>query len=159
MVTVQFPDGTWVFHAQWLYDARCNEGPTRNAATAFCSRGNAVQVTDVSISDQSLSAHLKLTWNDGTKSSFPVAWLKVMAPVVAKSQDSKVEQDKPRQRGWTTSSLRIPEIPYNHLFAGDQEKEADDATKLRVISMLLHKTSAGIVKITGLPAPNVKEEE
>ena len=158
-VTVKFPGGDWVFHAQWLYDARCDEGPTRNALTAFCSREDTVQVTDVSISGHSLSAHLDITWNDGTNSSFPAAWLKVMAPIVAMSPDSSAKQDEPHQLGWTTSSLTIPEIPYHELFIGKQEQEADDVTKLRVLSLLLHKSSAGIVKITGLPAPNIEEKE
>ena len=91
---MQFHDGDWILHAQWLYDALGDEGLARNALSALCQRGDTVQVTDVTLLDHSWSAYLNVIWNDGTERSFPVAWLKVMARNVAKSQDLRAMEDK-----------------------------------------------------------------
>ncbi|KAI4151369.1 MAG: hypothetical protein L6R39_002054 [Caloplaca ligustica] len=157
-VTVQFADDTWTFHAQWLHDARCDNGSPRNAVTAFCQQGDTIQVNDVRLTGHSVDSALEVTWKNNTKSNFPVAWLKALAPVVARPE-GETKQSLPCQRGWTTDTLKIPEIPYNRIFVNQQSEEDKDNVNLSILSLILDCSSAGIVKITGLPTPNMEEEK
>lgn len=157
-VTVEFSDGSWTFHAQWLYDARCDDGPTRNALTAFCEREATIQADHVRLTGQSKVSELEVKWNDGSSSKSPLAWLKIMAPLVAQPQGMKTTQTVCRQFGWCVDKLRIPHIAYNDIIADHKGKEAQDETRLRVLSLLLQDSSAGIIKITGLPEPDMKKE-
>ena len=58
-VTVEFPDVVYTFHAQWLHDARCDEGAARNAATAICQQPvSFVHVKEVCLCNIPLSTPL-----------------------------------------------------------------------------------------------------
>lgn len=156
-VTVDFSDATFTFHAQWLHDARCDEGPARNAETAFCQSNSTVHVQSVQLAGCGLGMTLHVCWEDGKSSQFPASWLRVMAPLVAAPQSSVVAKDPQPEKGWLVNTLNIPEISYEEI--ARLEEEDLDALRLRVLDSLLHKAAPGILKIIDLPDPNIKEEQ
>ena len=119
-VTVEFPDRTFVFHSQWLHDARCDDGAARNAETALCRQSAAaIHVESVRISDQGAKATLDVTWDGGRSSIFPLRWLRMMASSVAAEGNGacRSASRRPAQnKGWTAEALEIPEISYHDLF-------------------------------------------
>ena len=61
-VTIGFPDGTVIFHSQWLHDACCDDGAARNALTALCQQPTqTVHVESVQINGQGARATLDIT--------------------------------------------------------------------------------------------------
>lgn len=159
-VTVDFPDGTFIFHSQWLHDARCDDGAARNATTAICQQSIAtVHVQTVQISGQGLKRTLDVTWDDGLSSKFPLPWLRVMASLVAARVDSPQPAAKRTvPKGWTVDTLKIPEISYSDLSGKGLKQEQLDATILSTLDRILSSSSPGIVKIVDLPSPNIEDE-
>lgn len=156
-VTVSFPDGTFTFHSQWLHDARCDDGVARDASTAICQQPIAtVHVEKVGISGQGAGTVLDVTWDDGLSSKFPVPWLQVMAPLVARAGSPQLAREEPVSKGWLVETLDIPEVSYHKLFRKQQQL---DATILSVLDKILSPSAPGIVKIVDLPAPNVDDEK
>ena len=157
-VTVEFPVETFTFHAQWLHDARCDDGAARNAQTAICQQPiETVHVETVNVSGQGFDTTLDVTWDDGLSSKFPATWLKVMAPLVARL-DSPRATDLPKKDplpiGWLVSSLEIPEVSYHDIF---QEPSNTEDT-LSILDKILSPTSLGIIKVTDLPIPSLATE-
>ena len=161
-VTIAFPDDTFVFHSQWLRDARCDEGAARNASTAICQQPAAtVRVKSVKMSGQGSNATVDLTWDDEVNSKFPLAWLRVMAPLVAAKAQIPPLATKPaenKNKGWTVKSLNIPEVSYNDLFKADLQQQELDTIILSTIDKILSSSFPGIIKVVDLPEPNVEEE-
>ena len=161
-VTVAFPDGTFVFHSQWLRDARCDEGAARNASTAICQQpARTVRVKSVKMSGQGSSATVDLTWDDDVNSKFPLAWLRVMAPLVAAKAQVPQLATKPaenKDKGWTVQSLKIPEVSYNDLFKPNVEPKESDTLIISTIDKILSSSFPGIIKIVDCPEPNFEEE-
>ena len=159
-VTVDFPDGTFTFHSQWLHDARCDDGAARNATTAICQQSIAtVHVETVQMSGQGVKTTLNVTWDDGLSSKFPIPWLRVMASLVAARADSPQPASKRAiPKGWTVDTLKIPEISFGDLFQGEIKQEKLDATILSILDRILSSSSPGIVKIVDLPNPNFEDE-
>ncbi|CAF9921090.1 MAG: hypothetical protein ALECFALPRED_001711 [Alectoria fallacina] len=159
-VTVDFPDGTFTFHSQWLHDARCDDGAARNATTAVCQQSTTtVHVETVQMSGHGAKTTLDVTWDDGLSSKFPIPWLQVMAPLVAARTDSPQPATKQAvPKGWTVDALKIPEISYSDLFREGLEKEQLDATILSILDRILSSSAPGIVKIIDLPSPNIEDE-
>lgn len=162
-VTVEFPDVVYTFHAQWLHDARCDEGAARNAATAICQQPIlTVHVKEVCLSGEGTSMTLDVDWDDNLSSKFPGSWLRVMAPLVGRceSPQSAFEEQAISKEGWLVETLEIPEISYKDIFAeaSEQENYSNDAT-LKVLDKLLDATWPGIVKIVDLPEPNFEDEQ
>ena len=160
-VTVEFPDATFTFHAQWLHDARCDHGPARNAATAICEQPTStVQVVEVKISGEGLDMTLDVAWDDHTSSKFPGFWLRVMAPLVGRSENPhSVPIEEASPEGWLVDALKIPEIPYRDIFPeGSKHDELSNHVTLDVLNKLLDASSPGIVKIVDLPEPNFEDE-
>ena len=159
-VTVTFPDQTFVFHSQWLHDARCDDGADKNANTAICTQPAAtVHVETVQVTGQGTKATLDITWDDGVSSKFPMPWLRVMAPLVGANKDLTPVVAKPlKQAGWTVDTLTIPEISYSELFRDGMSAEESEAIILATLDKILTASSPGIVKIVDLPAPNMADE-
>ena len=159
-VTVEFPDSTYIFHSQWLHDARCDDGAARNATTAICEQPlETVHVESVQTSGQGTQSTVDVKWDDGLSSKFPMLWLRVMAPLVASRTDSpKSENVDTRAKGWTVDTLKIPEISYHDLFPEHIKREQLDATILSTLDIILGSSTAAIVKIVDLPEPNVEDE-
>lgn len=163
-VTVAFPEGAFVFHSQWLHDARCDGGAARNASTAICQQPpGAVRVKSVKMSGQGSRATVDITWDDEVSSKFPLAWLRVMAPLVAaKTQSPSLATTKPaeetKDKGWSVQSLNIPEVSYNDLFKPDVPEQESDAIVLSTIDKILSPSFPGIIKVVDLPEPNLEEE-
>ncbi|MCJ1305449.1 hypothetical protein MMC08_008263 [Hypocenomyce scalaris] len=159
-VTVDFPDGTFTFHSQWLHDARCDDGAARNATTAICQQSIAtVHVETVQVSGQGGKTTLDVTWDDGLSSKFPIPWLRVMASLVAARSDrAQPARKRAITNGWTVDTLKIPEVSFNDLFREGIKQEQLDATILSIIDRILSSSSPGIVKIIHLPNPNLEDE-
>ncbi|KAL8719956.1 MAG: hypothetical protein Q9225_003104 [Loekoesia sp. 1 TL-2023] len=156
-VTVEFPDGVFTFHAQWLHDARCDDGPARNVETAICQQPiETVQVQAVNVSGQGLNSTLDVTWDDGVFSKFPAPWLRVMAPVVARldSPQSNESAKDPVAQGWLVSDLKIPEISYRDLFQEKPNLERD----VEILDKILSPSASGIIRIVDLPPPDIASE-
>lgn len=159
-VTVDFPDGSFIFHSQWLHDARCDDGAARNAFTALCQQPTRpVHVTSVQINGDGAKATLDVNWDDGLSSRFPLPWLRVMASLVAARMDSPQPASvRAENKGWTVDTLQIPEISYSDLFREDISQEKLDATILSILDRILSSSCPGIIKITNLPNPNIEDE-
>ena len=159
-VTIEFPDSTYVFHSQWLHDARCDDGAARNATTAICEQAlETVHVESVQLSGQGMQSTVDVTWDDGLSSKFPMLWLRVMAPLVACRTDSpKSENVDTPAKGWTVDTLKIPEVSYHDLFPEHIKREQLEATILSTLDMILGSSAAAIVKIVDLPDPNIEDE-
>ena len=155
LLTVRFHDATYTFHAQWLHDARCDNGPARDANAAFCQQHRAVFIEATGVASEGDKATLNITWNTGEISRFPIPWLRVFAPLVAGSGSSDAAQSLPSSKGWLVDALTIPEVRYNEIFP---ESSASSTTVMRVLDDLLHDSSPGIVRVTDLPAPNIADE-
>lgn len=159
-VTVEFPDGTFIFHSQWLHDARCDDGAARNALTALCQQpASTVHVESVQMNGQGAKATLDVSWDDGINSKFPLPWLRVMASLVAaKVESPQSASERTENKGWTVETLKIPEISYNDLFREGIEKEELDAIILSTLDSILSSSSSGMIKIIDLPDPNIEDE-
>ena len=159
-VSVEFPDGTFTFHSQWLHDARCDNGAARDASTAICQQPiSAVHVEKVGISGQGTAMVLDVTWDDGLSSKFPIPWLRVMAPLVARADSPQLARKERVAKGWLVETLDIPEISYHDLFREEMTQEQLDATILSVLDKILSPSASGIVKVVDLPAPNIDDEK
>ncbi|KAI4281856.1 MAG: hypothetical protein L6R35_005540 [Caloplaca aegaea] len=159
-VTVDFPDSTFVFHSQWLHDARCDEGAARNALTALCQQpAVTVRVKSVEMSGKGSDMTVNVTWDDEVSSKFPLPWLRVMAPLVAAKVESRQSAIKHAEnKGWTVSSLEIPKVSYKELFRDDISQDELDVTIFATIDKILSPSFPGIVKIVDLPKANLEDE-
>lgn len=156
-VTVEFLDGIFTFHAQWLHDARCDDGPARNAETAICQQPiETVHVETVNVTGDGPRTTLDVTWNDGLSSKFPAPWLRIMAPIVARLDSPQANENpkSPTPTGWLVSNLEIPEISYNDLFQENSSPERE----IEILDKILSPEAAGIIKIVDLPAPDIASE-
>ena len=160
-VTVEFPDAIFTFHAQWLHDARCDDGASKNAATAICQQPiSTVHAETVQLSGRGASMTLDVTWDDGLASNFPAVWLRAMAPLVARFDSPEAVLKQSGGQGWLVDTLKIPEISYYEIFPEEAEKENLDniAIDINILDQLLGKSAPGIVKIIDLPDPNIEDE-
>ena len=154
LLTVQFSESEiFTFHAQWLSDAKCDDGPSRSAANAFCERMPTASIEATHINHRGPKSTLTIGWRDGSISELPVVWLRAMAPLVAKAS---IIEDPPLAKGWLAQSLTIPHVAYGDIFS--ESFEQSTATVVRIIDELLDRSSAGIIKVVGLPAPDVASE-
>lgn len=160
-VTVEFPDATFTFHAQWLHDARCDSGAARNAVTTIFQQPlSTVHVEKVYLSGEGTSMTLNVAWDDSLTSKFPGPWLRVMAPFVGRSESPRPAlEEKHISKGWLVDALEIPEISYHDIFADrSKQRERSNHTTIEVLNKLLDISSPGIVKIVELPDPNFEDE-
>lgn len=153
VLTVEFDDATFTFHSQWLYDAKCDNGPSRNAMSAFSQNQPTAHIQEAFIGN----ATLDVFWHDETISRFPAPWLRVLAPLVAKPHELEQNQDLLLPKGWTPETLTIPEIPYMWL-SEHLNPEQLEANIIRILDLILDESAAGIIKVTGLPNANIEEE-
>ena len=160
-VTVEFQDASFTFHAQWLHDARCDNGAARNAATAICQQPiSTVHVEKVGLSGEGPGMTLDVAWDDHLVSNFPGLWLRVLAPLVGRSENPRsVPMEEITPKGWLAETLKIPEISYRDIFPeGPKQEERSRHVTLEVLTQLLDASSPGIVKIVDLPEPNFEDE-
>ncbi|KAL9619187.1 MAG: hypothetical protein Q9160_006196 [Pyrenula sp. 1 TL-2023] len=150
-------ESEFIFHSQWLYDARCDRGASRDAATVFCQQLKSKFIQDTKISETGIRTSLDVTWTDKETCKFPAVWLQLLAPRVAKelraSRLSGESSSNPKGH-WLASTLTVPEIPYEQVF-GSQSQEI----KSHMLTVLLQPTSLGILKITSLPAVSPATED
>ena len=158
-LAVRFSDASsFMFHAQWLDDAKCDHGPSRTAATAFCQKPAGARILQTHINREEMAAvTLDVVWLDESVSSFPAIWLRVVGPLVAKPEGTSPRTLPMWQSGgWLVNSLAIPTFDYQAIFA-DTVQECD-ATAVSIMDELLMAPNTGIIQITGLPAPDVESE-
>ena len=154
LLTVKFPESEiYTFHAQWLNDAKCDDGPSRSATNAFCQRMPTAVIEATRIIHQGIRSTLTVTWGDGSISEFPVIWLRAMAPLVAKVS---IVESQPIAGGWLGQTLNIPHIAYADIFS--ESVEQSNKTVVRILDELLDQCNAGIIKVVGLPAPDLASE-
>ena len=113
---VKFRGVPYKFHAQWLHDARCDNGASRTALNAFSQQTPDATICNVLLRGVGNASSIEVKWSDGTSTSFPIAWLEVMAPLVAESGDPNRQIGRPGISGWTVKSLRVPEFTYQQIF-------------------------------------------
>ena len=158
-VTVEFFDATFIFHAQWLHDARCDSGAARNATTAICQQpiSTTVHIEKAHLSGHGIDMKLLIAWEDGQSSSLPGPWLRVMAPLVAKTV-GEIPQE-PVAKGWLATNLDIPEISYRDVVrASPTCKDYSESIATEILDKLLNPSLPGFVKVVDLPAPNYEDE-
>lgn len=153
---IEFPDATFTFHAQWLFDAKCDEDVSRTAVTAYSRVPPDAQIMEVCIVEEGIQTTLEIIWKEGNPSRVPGLWLRVMAPVVAKSTDPDLLDSPSIPQGWLANNLKIPTIEYADIFA--ENEEACKATVISILDELLGAFTTGIVKVTGLPPPSLTSE-
>ena len=160
-VTVVFQDTAFTFHAQWLHDAWCNNGAARNAVTATCQQSiTNIHVERVQLSGEGPNMTLDVAWDDNLNSRFPGLWLRVMAPLVGKSESPhSIPMEDVSPKRWLADASEIPEISYEAIFSkGSKQEEFSNPVTLQVLNKLLDASSPGIVKIVNLPKPNLEDE-
>ena len=158
VLTISFIDQIFTFHAQWLYDTRCDGEGARDSKTAFSQTLPTARIKSASISHARDPSSIVVTWMDESQSEYPTPWLRVMAPLVAKREPAMQEMSL-GSKGWTPESIHIPEYHYQDLFHGIKNSKSSQAVNEQVITDLLVDSSSGIVKIIGLPEPNLKDEK
>ena len=141
-VTVEFPTETFTFHAQWLYDGRCDDGAARNADSAIYQQpSTTVRVKDVHLSGKGMQQSLDVVWTNKQSSKFPIP-----APLVAaRAESSQPVSKRVIDKGWTVETLKIPEVSYGSLFGPDLSGEQVDATILSTLDKILSPSGPGIV--------------
>lgn len=134
-LTVSFNNATFIFHAQWLHDARCDRGPSRDAANAFCQKLNEAYIHETDISGSGIETTLDIAWNDEGSSSCPTLWLRLLGPLVAKQpQSASVALDGPAiPKGWLPSALVIPEVSYQKIMGEHLSHDEFLATKASML--------------------------
>ena len=160
-VTVVFQDTAFTFHAQWLHDARCDNSAARNAVTAICQQSiTNVHAERVQLSGDGPNMTLDVAWDDNLSSQFPGSWLRVMAPLVGRSESPhSIPMEDVSPKRWLADAFEIPEISYQAIFpAGSKQEEFSNHVILQVLNKLLDASSPGIVKIVDLPKPNLEDE-
>ena len=167
-VTVVFQDTASTFHAQWLHDAQCDNGAAaRNAVTAICQQPiTNVHIENVQLSGEGPNMTLDVAWDDNLRSKFPGFWLRVMAPLVGRSERvhlpkrlHSIPMEYVSSKGWLDDAFKVPEISYQAIFPrGSKKEELSNQVILRVLNELLDVSSPGIVKIVDLPEQNLKDE-
>ena len=160
-VTVVFQDAAFTFHAQWLHDARCDNGAARNAVTAICQQPiTNVHVEKVQLSGEGPNMTLDVAWDDNIRSHFPGFWLRVMGSLVGGPERlPSIPMEHVSPKRWLADPSKVPEFSYQTLFLGDPEtEEFSNQVILRVLNELLDESSPGIVKIVDLPEQNLKDK-
>ena len=69
---------------------------------------------------------------------------------------NRIQWDNPT--GWLAHELAIPEVSYWDLFPENPVSEDLNAAKERIIDAVPLKSAMGIVKVVGLPAPDLERE-
>ena len=158
------------------HDARITKGPSRSASEAFTVKPADAFIEGAVVVGQGNDAQLLITWADGSTTSFPHYWLRLWAPVVAKSTHALTTTsltngyhtngyytngviDGPK-KGWTTSTLSIPEIDYNSIFPDGQDPTPEQAEKISVefMDQLFHSGGPEIIKIVNTPPADLEGE-
>lgn len=160
-VTVEFPDASFTFHAQWLHDARCDDGAARTAATAICQQPiSTAHVEKIYRSGEGSSMTMDITWDDHLVSKFPGSWLRVMAPLVGRSESPHpTVEEETLSKWWLVDTLEIPEISYQDIFTeGSRQEGFPNHSTIGVPDKLLDASMPEIVKLVDLPEPNFEDE-
>ena len=152
-IKLDFQDTAFIFHAQWLYDANCDTGPSRTAVNTYCSKGPAAQIIQAHVGTAATAQEIK--WQDGSMSSFPALWLRAMGPLVGKACWKTCSQQA-EEPGWEATTLKIPSVDYHEIFAPTED--GCIATAERVLDILLMNRDTGIIKVTRLPPPDLECE-
>ncbi|CAF9936371.1 MAG: hypothetical protein HETSPECPRED_010310 [Heterodermia speciosa] len=155
-LSVHFLSASFTFHAQWLDDARCDHGPSRTALSAFCQKPAVARILKTHTNREGAGVTIDVNWLDGSVSSFPAIWLRIMGPLVGEPGKASPPLPTWQSRGWLTDSLKIPSFDYKAIFTGTAQ--TCEATAVSIMDEILMAPNTGIVKITGLPAPNIESE-
>jgi trimethyllysine dioxygenase len=157
-LAVSFYDATFIFHAQWLHDARCDRGPSRDAANVFCQQLKVAYIQGARIFGSGIKTTLDVSWDDRGSSRFPAVWLRLLAPLVAKCPQPTALNGPTIPKGWLANTLAIPEISYQNISGEHLSNEEFLATKAWILDTLLLDSAPGIIKITDLPEVDVYSE-
>ncbi|KAK8084420.1 Clavaminate synthase-like protein [Apiospora hydei] len=110
------------------------------------------------------TAVVVVAWaNNGTSTRFPVAWLRVFAPLVAGEVGGTHRPSlsgNAGRTGWTTDTLEIPEVDYHSIFPTEEDptQRQKSQTTLRFVDMLFHEGKGGLIKIVNTPPADVTSE-
>lgn len=157
-VTIAFQDSSFTFNTQWLHDAQVDDGPSKDDSLVFSRKVSKAQIQRIGLAGTGAKSAVDITWKDGSTTSFPAIWLRVLAPIVAKSNHVPAMVGQYSPTGWLANELSIPEVSYSDLFPESASLKDLNASKERVLDAVLQDTTAGIVKVVGLPAPDFESE-
>lgn len=153
-INVKLHDKTFTFHSQWLHDAQCDDGPYKQATDTYACKGSFNEIQNAQVSGHGVKSALEVSWKNGKTTRFPVIWLQIYAPLVAKQHSSETTQESWQvSKGWRVDSLNMPEISHDEIFP-----EISIATACRIYETLVHDDFPGILKVTNLPPPVVQDE-
>jgi trimethyllysine dioxygenase len=158
VLNIDFRDASFAFHAQWLHDAYVETRPSKDSDEVLSRKAARARIQYASLSGTGTQSAIQITSVDGSKSSFPTIWLRVMAPLVAKRRDIGAETSEVNPNGWLAHELAIPEVLYGDLFPQNSVPGDLNAVKERILDAVLLESVLGIVKVVGLPDPDVESE-
>ena len=153
-IKLDFHYAPFIFHGQWLHDANCDTGPSRTAVNTYCSKAPGTQIIEAHVSTAATTQEIR--WRDGSMSSFSALWLRVMGPLVGKARWKTCSQQAGEPEGWEATTLKILSVDYHEIFAPTEDRCM--AAAERVLDILLMNPGTGIIKVTGLPAPDLECE-
>lgn len=161
LLKIQFGDGIFTFHSQWLHDARNDRNASRAAEDAFVVRAADARILRATHSGEGGNSAVHVTWAGGTTTSFPSVWLRVLAPLVAKQDHVTYGQVGLRKpSGWTVETLSIPEVDWSLIFPQSQPTAAQqESISIRITDMLLHGNTPGIIRVVNVPEPDLASEK
>ncbi|KAI1310639.1 hypothetical protein F5Y03DRAFT_403026 [Xylaria venustula] len=161
LLQVDFRDGIFTYHVQWLHDARNDRSPSRSAEDSFVVHAPDARITAATLKGKGINVGIQVTWSDGTQTTFPGAWLRALAPMVAKQslEDGFIGEDCSDNHGWVTDKIDIPEVHFDSIFPQQKPSvEQSEEISIKICDMLFHEGKSGIIKVVGLPAPDVQSE-
>ncbi|MCJ1384718.1 hypothetical protein MMC17_007836 [Xylographa soralifera] len=141
---------------QWLHDAQCEKSSSRDAANAFCQQTRDVNIQKATIEGHGIRAAVAVFWDDVTTTRYPASWLRVLAPVVAKQHGRIMTSKSLMPSGWLVENLQIPQFRFQDLFS--ENVEHFENAKSLILDNLLIDSAAGIIRISGVPAPDINVE-
>ena len=154
LLTIEFQDETFTFHAQWLNDAQVEDGPYKQFADTYSTKKTMAKIVKAGTSGQGIKTMVDVTWDDGRVAQFPSLWLRVHSPLVAKREGNEaIPEDLRIPQGWLTEDIKIPEMSYNEIYP-----TISDTTKLRIYEILVHESFPGLLRITDMPQPVPDDE-
>lgn len=155
-LTVEFQDGTYTFHAQWLNDAQVDDGPYKKIDDTYSKKTTMAKITKADVSGEGVQTTVNVSWDDGRETQFPSVWLRVHSPLVAKREgDEERPEGLQIPPGWLPKDFQVPEISYHDIYPTLSEE-----TKLRIYEGLVHESFPGLLKITDMPpaAPDAERK-
>ncbi|KZL69537.1 gamma-butyrobetaine dioxygenase protein [Colletotrichum incanum] len=158
VLKVSFRNSTSSFHAQWLWDARCDKSSSRTAGQAFCQTPSTMRIREANVLRSGIATSLEITWMGDETAVFPAIWLRVLSSVVAMDPQKEASEYPFIPRGWLSQDLIVPEITFKEIMEERTDVDKSSTAKTTVLDTLLLDSEPGIIKVTNLPSVDPSSE-